>query len=424
MGELGLAGLAFGLALGAKWYGLTTGVVVIVVWVAARWIGREERVRTVRDGGVLLSMMALGGGFWLVRNLVESGNPVYPKAVSIGGLQLFAGSHNDVVDRFGYTIADYLSKPSILRKYIYPGFKMEMGLAAVVLIAGLVIAIGWSLRALRRAERRTGAAVLLAVAIAALGVCATYAITPGSAYGPKDLPIEGFVNIRWLIPAVVLGAAVCASAAGKLRRWAIVLELAGLAAVADSIELGSGVVIGTAAKVAVVLAVVSVGALIALRSAVARRWRSSRAAWLAATALAAATVVTVGRIHQRHFDRQSYASYDPVFAWIDAHAPTGHRIGLTGGSNVDTGLSFVLPAFGPRLGNRVTFVGDVVRHSVELPANKAMFHAELRDGRHDLLMIGLAYAGPTEAWARALGYRLVVRSNRVALYASPGAPLA
>jgi hypothetical protein len=90
---------------------------------------------------------------------------------------------------------------------------------------------------------------------------------------------------------------------------------------------------------------------------------------------------------------------------------------------VQTGLAAALPAFGPRLGNRVTYVGDVVRHSMALPTRKTGFRAELREGRHDLLMIGLSYAGHTEAWARELGYRLIVRSKRIALYAAPGTPL-
>jgi hypothetical protein len=135
-------------------------------------------------------------------------------------------------------------------------------------------------------------------------------------------------------------------------------------------------------------------------------------------------VVALGRADQRSFDRHSYASGDPVFAWIEAHARTGHRIGLTGAADVNTGLSPVLPAFGPRLGNRVTYIGDVVRHSVEVPTRETRFRAELLKGRNDLLMIGLAVAGQTEAWARGLGYRLIVRSTRVALYAAPGTPMA
>jgi hypothetical protein len=423
-GELLLGGLALGLSLGTKWFGLTAAVVVVVVWAASWLLRRSPLPRIARDGGGLLAMMALGGGVWLVRNIVESGNPIYPKTVSIFGWQLFAGSHNDVVDRYGYTIADYLGKPTILRKYIYPAFKVEVGIAGLVLVVGLVVAIAWSLAALRRASPRDrAAAMVLAVAVATVGICATYVITPGSAYGTKGSPVETAANVRWLMPAVVLGAAVCASAVGRLRRWGVVLELAGLAAVADGIKLGPGVVTGTAVRIAFALAAIVAAGVVGRRWAAAGRTPISRGALLAATAAAVVLVVALGRADQRTFDRQSYAAYDPVFAWIDAHASSGHRIGVTGGTG-ENGLSAVLPVFGPRLGNRVTYVGDVVRHSVAVPSREPAFRAELRRGRYDLLVIGLKYAGQTDAWARAFGYRLVAHSDRLVLYAAPQRSLA
>lgn len=428
-GELALGGLALGIALGTKWFGLTACVVVVVLWVLARLIIRARRRGVVRDGGVLLATMALGGGFWLLRNIIESGNPLYPKAVKLAGVQLFAGSHQDVIDRFGFTIAHYLGQPDILRKYIYPGFKSQLGIAGLALIAGLVVALAWSLRALRsrRRSRSDGHALaLLLVALATLGICAVYIITPGTAYGPKNQPIEGFATIRWLMPAIVLGAAVCAAGARALGRWAIVLELAGVAGVLDAIHLDVGVDAGAAVKTAAGLAVIVAGAAILARRRRARpagrglpRAGARRAPALALLGACLLALVGVGRLVQTHFDRHSYAPYDPVFAWIDTNAPSGHRIGITGATGSTPGLAFVLPAFGPRLGNPVTYVGDVVVHSVEVPTRESSFRRELQDGRYELLMIGLPFAGRTEEWARSMGLPLLARSRRIALYAVP-----
>ncbi len=74
--DLVLAGLALGLALGTKWYALTTIPVLLIVWALARWRGR---LRWWRDGLRLVGLIALGGGIWLVRNAVETGNPLYPQ---------------------------------------------------------------------------------------------------------------------------------------------------------------------------------------------------------------------------------------------------------------------------------------------------------------------------------------------------------
>ena len=85
-----------------------------------------------------------------------------------------------------------------------------------------------------------------------------------------------------------------------------------------------------------------------------------------------------------------------------------------------TGLSPVLPAFGLRLGNRVSYVGDRVRHSVHLPADQSSFDRELARGHYGLLVIGLQDASHTDAWARAAGYRLAAQSPRLVLYVAPG----
>jgi hypothetical protein len=219
------------------------------------------------------------------------------------------------------------------------------------------------------------------------------------------------------MPAVVIAAALGAAAVRAIGRWGIVLELAALAAVGDGIDRGPPVPGASAAKVALLVAAAAVAALIAARWARARRPRLSTTGALAVTALA--VLVVAGRLEQRRVDRHTYARFDPVFAWIDAHAPAGHRIGLTGATGATPGLPPVLPAFGPRLGNRVTYVGDRVVHSVELPARKSSFQTELRRGHYDLLVIGLPYAGATDLWARELGFRELARSDRIALYAIP-----
>jgi hypothetical protein len=416
-GELALGGLAIGLALGTKWFGLTAAAVIVVVWLGARVIARLRAAELAREGGLLLGTIALGGGFWLVRNLVESGNPLYPKAISLFGVKLFPGSRGDVVDRFGFTIAHYLTQPQILREYIYPGFKSQLGVAGLVLLAGLLIALVYSVR--RR--RELPAAGVLAVALVTVGICITYVITPGTAYGPPNDPVQGFVTLRWLMPAVVIGAAVGAVAVRSLGRWGIVLELAALAGVADAVQLGPSVPGGTAVLVAVALALaVVIGAVtLTVRADRTRRPQKSGLVTLASAAALLAVLVVAGRLQQRQYDKRSYARFDPTFAWIDAHAPSGHRLGLTGATGETPGLAPVLPAFGPRLGNEVSYVGDRVVHSVELPATLASFQRDLRRGNYDLLMIGLPYAGSTDVWSRRLGFRLLARSNRLALYAVP-----
>ncbi len=430
--ELVLAGLALGLSLGTKWYGFTSVLMVLVVWVATRALTRAAAARIVRDGAWLVGLVLAGGGFWLLRNLIESSNPVYPKTVSLLGVQLFAGSQNDIVDQFGYTIAGYLGKPHILRTYIYPGFKMRVGVTGLVLVAGVLVAGIAAGLALRRRRARVDTDVITTALVAvALGLAALYTITPGSAYGTKDLPVEAFVNIRWLVPAMLVAAALSARAVLGLGRAGLLLELAGLWGALRGIDLGGPVPGSTVTKLIIALAALAALALLVRRSLKARGSlkvrRSLKArgkggwgirAGLAAAVVACAVAVVAGRLEQRSFDRHPYAGYDATFAWIDRNAPTGHRIGIAGVAS-NEGLAPVLPAFGPRLGNQVAYVGDQVRHSVHLPASKSSFDRELARGHFDLLLVGLQNTDQTDTWALAAGYRIVAWSPRLALFAAP-----
>lgn len=423
-GELVLAGLAFGLSLGTKWYGFTAVLVVFVVWLAARLIDRRSRRRLASDGVALLGVTLLVGGIWLLRNLLESGNPIYPKTVSALGLSVFPGSRGDVVNRFGYSIADYVFKPHVLRTYIYPAFRDRVGLTGIVLVAGLVITAVASLGRVRR-PRGGGAPVLvLAVVIAVVGMCLEYAITPGSAYGLKNQPTQTFANVRWLMPAIVIGAALTARAVRSLGPAGVLLELAALAGVIDAIRRGMGVSGSAVAEAVGVVALVA-GAYLARRR-LAGWWRAmARPRQIAAAAGSLAVIVLVAaalaRLDQRRFDKHPYAGFDPTFAWVDAHAASHRRIGVTGVWNTN-GLPPTLPMFGPRLGNEVAYVGQRVRHSVHLPASAKSFYAELRTGRYELLEIGLQDTDHTDLWAAAAGYRLVARSDRLALYQAPRSP--
>lgn len=421
-GDLVLAGVSLGLSFGTKWYTTTTVGIVFVVWLLAGWLARRRGRAIAWQGLLLLAMILLFGGIWLLRNVIESGNPVYPKAVSLAGLHLFAGSRGDVIDLYGYTIAHYLGSPHILRTYIYPGFKSRVGITGLVLLAGLVVAAAAGIRG-RRGERRLALvpAILLALAIVVIAACAEYAVTPGSAYGLANLPVEAFVNIRWLMPAMLIGAALAARAVVELRRVGSVLELGALAGVIDAIGLDPGV---SARSVAI-----GVGVAVLLAIAVVSIRRGRPAAWrarpgyrvgLGSTAAVAGAVVALAaaeRALQVRFDGHSYAPYDPTFAWIDAHASSGNRIGVTGVWST-TGMPPTLPAFGPRLGNEVSYVGVRVRHSLHLPPSRGEFDAALRHGRYDLLLVGLQNPDHTGTWAQQAGFRLVAVSPRLALYSA------
>src|SRR5436305_12299351 len=88
---------------------------------------------------------------------------------------------------------------------------------------------------------------ILGLALVVVVACAEYAITPGSAYGLKDQPTQAAVNIRWLMPAITIAAALTSRAIRDLGRGGWILQLAAVLATLQAIHLdppvsGTGVI--------------------------------------------------------------------------------------------------------------------------------------------------------------------------------------
>jgi hypothetical protein len=90
--ELAFAGLALGVAFGTKWYAVWAVAIVVCTWAVAEGLDRRSARRLLSPGAALVGLIALAGGIWLLRNLVESGNPVFPVQVSVLGATLFGSA--------------------------------------------------------------------------------------------------------------------------------------------------------------------------------------------------------------------------------------------------------------------------------------------------------------------------------------------
>ena len=402
--ELVLAGLGLGLALGTKWYGLSAFVVVLVVWAGLRVVDRVAARRLVADGGALIGMVLLAGGFWLLRNLILSANPLFPVKVALGGMTLFDAPFDVVRARGGFTLAHYAGDGAIWRQFVWPAFKDGYGFAPIVFAAG---AIGAA--ALGRSRR-----LLVAMVVLAGGLAVAYAVTPYSAQGPDGLPLQVSANTRYGVPALLVAAALCAVAAGRLGRLRPVAETAGVLLAFDGVRRALHVPSHTIATTAVVLALLFCAAW-ALRALSVRRR-------LVPVAALVVLVVAFGvaRRLDTHLDHTAWQA-DPALAWVRAHADGGRRIGLAGLWPTDGGVAPILPAFGDRLSNRVTYIGPFERHMLRQYSSGGPFLARLRRDRISLLILGRGFPRAVphtreERWARAAGMHLIARSNRFTLY--------
>ena len=130
-------------------------------------------------------------------------------------------------------------------------------------------------------------------------------------------------NTRYGVPALLVAAALCAVAAGRLERARWLAELLGLLLVLDGLRRGLHVPGHTVAITIPVLL-----ALACLYGVARLGWRTRLLAPLVA-AIAVIAALGVARRLDTHLDHTAWRA-DPALAWIADHADTGRRIGMGG----------------------------------------------------------------------------------------------
>jgi hypothetical protein len=424
--DLVLAGLGLGISFGTKWYAVSAVAIVLGVWVIA---GIAARRRPARLGGelvVLIGLVAAAGGIWLLRNWIALGDPFFPVRVAPLGLEIFGAPHDVVRAHAGSSILDYVGDWGPWGTYVLPQLRHALAGPAIAIGLGTAVGVGAIARSGPRSGARRGI-VTVGLVIALLLVVA-YAATPYTAGGPPGLPVLTGPDARYICPALVVGAAAAAAAlTGTLRRSAPVVGLLALVAIGDGLRWSSGGISSLANLQArdwtIALALVGAAALAAAAIG-SGRLTIPRPRTLAAGACALGVIAVVGGyVVERHYSDHRYLGVEPAVEWIDAHAAAGNRIGIAGVWD-DSGLSPVLPAFGPRFGNRVAYVGREDDGFLRRYRSARAFGAALRRGRYDLLVVGLGRPPaiphtPEPGWARRAGFRLVARSSRLALFTLP-----
>lgn len=344
---LAAAGLAVGLAAGTKVTVLAmAGAVSLLVLVLA------PRGRRGAAAIWWFVPALLGGGFWYLRNLIVAGNPL-PEIESIGPITL---PHPDrlQIGRPDFDIAHYATDTGIWRHYFSPGLHEAFGgLWPLVLLAALGAALLAIFGARDRLIRWVGG-------VALFGMLA-YLFTPLGAAGAEGEPVGFAINIRFVIPALLLALVLL-----PLPRFLDAPKrqsglLAALVLVFLLTDRPDGPLRDPARLFALLVVILAVAVPAALWLARDRgAGRGLVAAGLGALAFA---VVALGYPVQRHYLEQRFANagseeeqipgmdLDSAYRW--ARGVHDARIGLAG-----TTASFASYGFyGADLSNRVDVLG-------------------------------------------------------------------
>jgi hypothetical protein len=199
------AGLATGLAVGTKSTAVAMAAALTLAVVVLAPTGR----RWAAFGWWFVPAL-LGGGYWYLRNLIVAGNPL-PQATSVGPISL---PHPERLQegRPNFNIVHYATDTGVWRNYFEPGLHQAFGsLWPLVLLA----AIAGGLLALLRGQDKI---VRWAGGVALFGMVA-YVFTPLSAAGIDGAPVGFSINIRYVIPPLLLGVVLLPLAIRRLDGW-------------------------------------------------------------------------------------------------------------------------------------------------------------------------------------------------------------
>jgi hypothetical protein len=358
-GALAVVGLAAGLAAGTKLNFLLPAVVLVAGLVVVAPRGR--RWRALAAAG--LTALA-GGGYWYLRNLVHTGNPL-PWIHHLGPISLPAPGQG-LGGREAHSVLGYLTDGTVWSDWFLPGLHHGLWpiwpLLCVAAFGGLLLSLWSSARLFRGSsstnrvekEPRTGGwrqdPVLPLAGLAGLATALAWLVAPTSASGPDGMP-RGFESgLRYLAPALVLGLALL-PATPRLRR-----------------HLGP---LGSARPT-----------FLPHRGRNLDRTRvPGHPARLVGLAIAAIAIVVVGYPVQRHYLQNRYA--DPSFTTPGLNAAFKWSRDISD-SRIATTSTRQYPLFGTDLSNHVDFIGIERPHGgFEAPTTCRAWRQELNAGHYD-----------------------------------------
>jgi hypothetical protein len=413
----GYAALLSGLALGVKVSAAVPALIVLAMTVLrARASARGARGRAmVRTALVFAVGWMAVAGYWYARNLVHTGNPVYPAAFLVWpGVTFPETTLLEYARRYGWrrTVADALS--------VYGSWPLRHAVLAVIGLAGVA---GWSLRRLRATSRPRRYFAWGTLAIAA-AILALLPAAPYSAGNPLTFR-SGFIHwdsMRYvaLLPILgwtALGFLVGAGVSGWRALGAIVIVLAALLAPGSAFAAAIVTLLKRTAATMVVLVLVS---------PVTRRLTTVRRRALAVGGAVLVAGLALAFAHRAKVAATESAFHaEPLFgaaaAVLDGQPP-GARVAVFGDQ-------WIFPAFGDRGQLRpVRLDGDGrlatapvggAMEPGELRVDPATFRANLRASAIDVVVLvrqphpGRPYELPSQhAALRAAGDAALLYQDR------------
>jgi hypothetical protein len=361
----------------------------LVLAFGAAYLSGEGRRK--RAAGVALGGLALGGAYWYLRNLIQSGNPL-PWIDRLG----LPSPDQELGGRDAASVLSYLTDPSVISDWFLPGLTDAFGQGWPLLVILALTGIVLSLWKDSDPPRRIAALVALALALA-------WIAAPTSASGPEGEPAGFESGLRYLAPALAVAMALLGAATGRRDRMLGWTVLGAIVLLAPFLLLG-GRSWGLFELLAALFASAALFAVLFAALVLTRRGRGpaptgSRPALAAGVVLVASVVLAGMAVQDRYFENR-YAS--PEFttpglseAFVWARGVEGEEIG--------TNATRQYPLFGTELGNEVQYLGVPGPHGGFVKVDSCeQFRDAVARGDYRYLVLTLDRENPERPFPREI----------------------
>jgi hypothetical protein len=395
VGAYFVVGLAAGLAAGTKLNFLLPAVVLLLGLMLVAPRGLKGRAF-----GVAAIAAFAGGGYWYLRNLAHSGNPL-PWVHYLGPIDLPA-PEQALGGREAHSVLGYITDGSVWSDWFLPGLHSGLWLLWPLLLAaalaGLILAVLQFRGSFRtdsdRKEPRNDLSLALA-GLVGLATALAWLVAPTSASGPEGMP-RGFESgLRYLAPALGLALALLPTAPAIRRQ---VERLEGMLPdfVPDS---------GTKPGIG--------------------RWWGGWAVW-SVLAVALLIAVVVGYSVQRHYLADRYK--DPTFTSAPGLNAAFAWARDVSGARIATTSTRQYPLFGTDLSNHVQYLGVERPHGgFEAVEDCRAYRRLLDEGDYDYVVAtrdrveaGKPSFPPQAKWTEGSGAEVVLREAPTVVFALKG----
>ncbi|MBP9717881.1 glycosyltransferase family 39 protein [Candidatus Gracilibacteria bacterium] len=147
--DLFLCGLSVGFCVGTKYLGLP--YLALPLLVLAGFILYKKRkwpVKVLAHYGAGIGALLMGGGFWFVRNMVITGNPLFPLEVKVGGVTLLQG-YGDLTAHLATTSVKYALSSVAVAKEVVGALWQVTGVSGILFLTGGALAFLYTVKSWR-----------------------------------------------------------------------------------------------------------------------------------------------------------------------------------------------------------------------------------------------------------------------------------